>query len=244
MPIKIYKPVGLTPVELIRKYKKENSINEKVSFAGRLDPMAHGEMVLLQGEECKQQDSYCGRDKIYEFKILYGFHTDTLDILGISDKKTHPKNVLIDNFKGEYLQPYPLYSSKTISWNFYKNSVMNSVECRKIPLWKCASYCEFDESMIPVKKINIYELEKLGEEQYDNHTLLEMIVNKISLLSEEYRERFRYSNIKSLWETNLEAENMFKMEEYRTKVSSGTYIRSLCKRMGGIAYDIKRVAIL
>ena len=51
-------------------------------------------------------------------------------------------------------------------------------------------------------------------------------------------------NIKSLWETNLEAENMFKMEEYRAKVSSGTYIRSLCKRMGGIAYDINRIAIL
>ena len=54
MPIKIYKPIGMTPVELIRNYKKENHIKERVSFAGRLDPMAHGEMVLLVGDECKK----------------------------------------------------------------------------------------------------------------------------------------------------------------------------------------------
>ena len=66
MSIKIYKPVGMTPVELIRKYKRENNIIQKVSFAGRLDPMARGEMILLIGDECKRQDSYCGRNKIYE----------------------------------------------------------------------------------------------------------------------------------------------------------------------------------
>ena len=60
MPIKIYKPIGVTPVQLVEKYKKENSIDEKVSFAGRLDPMAHGEMVLLVGDECKKQDSFFG----------------------------------------------------------------------------------------------------------------------------------------------------------------------------------------
>ena len=76
MPIKIYKPIGITPLQLIKKYKRENNIKEKISFAGRLDPMAHGEMVLLKGDECKKQDSFCGKDKIYEFEILYGFTTD------------------------------------------------------------------------------------------------------------------------------------------------------------------------
>ena len=32
MPIKIYKPIGMTPVELIINYKKKNQIKEKVSF--------------------------------------------------------------------------------------------------------------------------------------------------------------------------------------------------------------------
>ena len=47
--------------------------------------MAHGEMIFkkLSGDDCKIQDTFCGKDKIYEFTIIYGFKTDTYDILGI-----------------------------------------------------------------------------------------------------------------------------------------------------------------
>ena len=46
-------------------------------------------------------------------------------------------------------------------------------------------------------------MEKLGENRFNNTELLEMILNKLSLLSEEYREKFRYFEIKNLWESNL-----------------------------------------
>ena len=69
MPTKINKPLGFTPLELIERYKKENNISKKISFAGRLDPMAYGLMILLEGEECKKQEISCGKDKIYEFRI-------------------------------------------------------------------------------------------------------------------------------------------------------------------------------
>ena len=42
---------------------------------------------------------------------------------------------------------------------------------------------------------------------------------------------------------NLSLVNVFKIERYRAQVSSGTYIRSLCERMGGIAYDINRIEV-
>ena len=42
-------------------------------------------MILLKGVECKSQNLYCGKDKIYEFNILYGFKT-SLDILGIAEE--------------------------------------------------------------------------------------------------------------------------------------------------------------
>ncbi len=234
MPIKIYKPIGITPLQLIKKYKRENNIKEKISFAGRLDPMAHGEMVLLKGDECKKQDSFCGKDKIYEFEILYGFTTDSLDILGISSEQEIRNDFKNKNFEGEYLQPYPIYSSKTITLNN-----------KKIPLWKYASLYKIDKEIIPKKRVNVYKMEKLGENRFNNTELLEMILNKLSLLSEEYREKFRYFEIKNLWESNLSKDKrLFKVEKYRVTVSSGTYIRSLCERMGGIAYDIKRVAVL
>ena len=35
MPIHLYKPIGLTPLELINKYKNDNNLNDsKFSFAG------------------------------------------------------------------------------------------------------------------------------------------------------------------------------------------------------------------
>ena len=43
--------------------------NSKFSFAGRLDPMAHGKMILLKDEECKDQPKYCGLKKTYIFLL-------------------------------------------------------------------------------------------------------------------------------------------------------------------------------
>lgn len=55
---KIYKPIGVTPFELVQKFKLDNKIDGKVSFSGRLDPMAHGEMVLLTGDEIQKAPIY------------------------------------------------------------------------------------------------------------------------------------------------------------------------------------------
>jgi len=233
MPIKMYKPIGITPLELIDNYKKENNIKCKMSFAGRLDPMAHGEMILLEGEECKSQNLYCGKDKVYEFKILYGVKTDTLDILGLLEESIISKQNNIGNFIGKFLQPYPIFSS---------------IYVKKKPLWWWAKNGIINEIEIPKKEIEIYELEKMSETYINNLDLLNEIIEKLSLLSLDNREKFRFVEIKKEWEILLSlCENknkIFNIETYICKVSSGTYIRSLCERMGGIAYDIKRVKII
>ena len=239
MPINIYKPIGVTPLELIKKYKNENDINEKMSFAGRLDPMAHGEMILLKGEECKSQSLYCGKDKIYEFKVLYGFKTDTLDILGFVEKTNSLEKTNLDNLKGKFNLPYPHYSS---------------IYVKKKPLWWWAKNGKIDEIEIPKKEIEIYELDQIYEEFIDKLQLLKKIKEKISKISLENREKFRYKEIKKKWEDVLDKEckidkeckpvKKYKIETFRAKVSSGTYIRSLCERMGGIAIDINRINII
>ena len=47
--INIYKPPGITPLELIYAFKKENPQyeHEKISYAGRLDPIAEWVIILL-----------------------------------------------------------------------------------------------------------------------------------------------------------------------------------------------------
>ena len=232
MPIKVNKPLGFTPLEIVKKYKTENNIKEKVSFAGRLDPMAYGMMILLVGDECKQQNLYCGKDKIYEFNIIYGFKSDSLDILGISEKIDEIKL----NFKeivGKYLQSYPIYSSKTLT-----------LDGKTKPLWWWHKNNKLEKTLIPKKEVEIYKLEKLDDIKMSNIEAKNMIIGKISTLSEKSKSQLRFNEIKKNWESILEEKSELKIAKFRIYVSSGTYIRKICERMGGIAYDINRINII
>lgn len=230
MPIKINKPIGYTPLELIEEYKKKNSINEKMSFAGRLDPMAYGLMILLRGIECKSQNLYCGKDKIYEFNILYGFKTDTLDILGIPEKKEREEREIK---KGKIFQSFPIYSSKTLK-----------IDGKMKPLWCWAKEGKLDNSLIPKKEVEIYEIDKLNNVVMNNSEILEVINKRISKLSKKSKKSFRYNLIKEKWAEKLNDTRLYKVEKYKAKVSSGTYIRGLCDTMGGVAFDINRIDII
>ena len=49
MPVlRLYKSIGRTPLEVINEYKDKNKTTiEKISYAGRLDPMAEGQLLVL-----------------------------------------------------------------------------------------------------------------------------------------------------------------------------------------------------
>ncbi len=87
--INVYKPLGMTPLEVIRKLKQTNSYltEAKISYAGRLDPLAHGVLLLLVGENTKEKDRYLALPKTYEFEIIFGLQTDTYDLLGYATQK-------------------------------------------------------------------------------------------------------------------------------------------------------------
>ena len=238
MPHYIYKEIGETPLDLIKKLKTDS--NRKYSFAGRLDPMARGQMIILEGEECKQTHLYCNLTKIYEFEVLFGFQTDTYDILGLVENFTLTKNnisIPLNNYIGTILQSYPPYSSITIKGQ---------------PLWWWSREGKLSEIEIPSKEVSIKELEYLEEVSITNSLeLLETIKNKIFKLEEGKREGFRVDKIVSKWEEIL-LQNNFQptIRKFRATVSSGTYIRSLVNRMGedlgigAIALDIHRTRFI
>jgi tRNA pseudouridine55 synthase len=119
----LYKKKGETPLECLKRFKKENPeyAKEKMTYAGRLDPLAEGLLIVLIGEECKNKEKYLGFDKEYEVDILFGFSTDTYDVLGkvtgVSDtEKLSIEKVtdVIQSSVGKFTQKYPAFSSKTI----------------------------------------------------------------------------------------------------------------------------------
>ena len=216
--------------------------NKKYSFAGRLDPMARGKMIILEGEECKKTHLYCNLTKIYEFEVLFGFQTDTYDILGLVENFTLTKNnisIPLNNYIGTILQSYPPYSSITIKGQ---------------PLWWWSREGRLSEVTIPKKEVEIFKLESLGSKVLaDNFDLLGEIEKKIFKLETFRHLEFRVPQILDRWKSVLSLANSdFKphIKKYRATVSSGTYIRSLAHRIGldlgigALAWDIHRTEFI
>lgn len=120
--VAIYKHVGETPLEALGRLrsKRHEYAHETLSYAGRLDPMAEGVMLVLVGEANKKREEYLHLNKTYTTEILFGVSTDTFDILGLI---TETNNVHIEKekiedvskaFLGTFTQHYPIFSSKPI----------------------------------------------------------------------------------------------------------------------------------
>jgi tRNA U55 pseudouridine synthase TruB len=74
-------------LEVLENFKEENPKYKEIKFAyaGRLDPMAEGQLLILVGDTCKERDKYLNLDKEYEFEILLGLKSDTKDLLGLAE---------------------------------------------------------------------------------------------------------------------------------------------------------------
>lgn len=234
------KKVGETPLETIERFKEENQEykEEKMTYAGRLDPMAKGVLIVLVGFECKNKERYLGMDKEYEFEILWGFETDTYDILGLPQVSSHfsyGKEELkksLEKLKGKQKQKYPPYSSMT-------------VEGKQLFQW--AREGRLGEIDIPDQVIEIYDIELLSEQKITKEELRKNITDRINLVKGDFRQEEILTN----WNTILNSldREEFEILKLKTKCSSGTYVRGIVNdlgkklKTGAIAYSINRTKI-
>ena len=217
--LKLSKNLGETPLECLERFRSDNPeyANEKMTYAGRLDPMAEGLLIVLVGEECKKKDEYLGLDKEYIFEVLFGIQSDTYDILGIP-KVIEKKDFDIKSFVGKRTQEYPAYSSRT--FQMARDGV------------------DFEP---PTKEVEIYSLEILEEREIEKEILQKEILERIDLV----KGNFRQEETKSAWKNILQnsTEDKFQIIKMKVVCSSGTYVRSICNELGGIAYSIHRTRV-
>ena len=234
----ITKQLGETPLEALERFRAEHSYSKDVpmTYAGRLDPLAEGELIILIGDECKNKEKYLGFDKEYEVEVLFGISTDTHDVLGLAQvaptQVTHAQVRPVQEYLGKFTQPYPAYSSKTVDG---------------VQLHTLSRRNELPEEM-PSKEVEIYEIEILGQEKIAVTDLKERIMHNIALVKGDFRQQ----EIISRWNevcASLDSNQSFPVIKIRVKCSSGTYMRSLADRMGkdagvgGFALGIKRTKI-
>ena len=246
--LNLEKRMSETPLECLERFRKANPeyINEKMTYAGRLDPMAEGKLIVLVGEECKQKDKYLEMDKEYEVDILFAFKTDSYDILGLIEEVSsidflvnydisqHDISLkrFLENTKGKFLQKYPIFSSKTIKGK---------------PLFQITKDGELGQKEIPKKEVEIYKSELLKSYYISGRDLKANIMKRILLLKGDFRQE----EILEKWNQELRGreEEKFLLSKIRIKCSSGTYMRTLANRLGefleipALAFKIKRTQI-
>jgi tRNA pseudouridine55 synthase len=241
--INMYKPIGLTPLQLIQEFRIAHTEYQKVKigYAGRLDPLAHGVMLLMIGDETKERIKYLGLNKEYEFQVLFGVSTDTYDALGLLKE-----NILIklpDNLedkvkkfvtkkRGKHNQNFPPYSSK---------------EVNGIPLYQWARDNKLHEIKIPTKEIEIYNIELDSLYKISIEELKQIIIKNI----QGVKGNFRQNEILNLWNGffNKNKNESVIVGKFKISCTSGTYVRSIAHELGkdlgsgAITLDILRTSV-
>jgi tRNA pseudouridine55 synthase len=226
------KKEGETPLEALEKFRRKNKKYKdiKMTYAGRLDPMASGVLLVLAGVEIKNKEKYLKLDKEYEFEILFGFATDTYDILGKVTHLRHGVNVYdeeiknnLQYFKGKIKQKYPLYSSKNIK------RVLAGEEI------------EHSSREVEIKSLRLFKLRKIN-----NKKLLANIKKRIKKVNGDFRQK----EILKLWRKKLSTDTAaFNIASFKIACSSGTYVRGIANALGeklgipALAFSIKRTKV-
>ncbi len=229
--IVLNKKVGVTPLEAITAWRAEHPEFAKTpaTYAGRLDPMASGKLLILLGDECKRAAEYRGLDKKYEIEVLFGCSTDTNDILGIPQQTSKRIPIASEvrqalaTLVGTHTVPYPAYSSKTVHGK---------------PLFQYALEGALDTISIPTHQETIYTAKLISFESVSAEALRDRIQKQLQCVpksdepSKVLGSDFRQDEIRAAWDAQLqENTDRYAIARIHVTCASGTYMRTLAKRL-------------
>lgn len=240
----IYKKKGETPLEALDRLREEQKAfqNVKLSYAGRLDPMAEGVMLVLIGEANRHRTKHLSLPKVYQTDILFGIKTDTGDVLGLI-QKIDPVNIseieilkekIITNlsfYKGEFEQAYPNYSSKTFEGVALFQHARDGREVPKVT------------HMVFVKDIKI-----LGFKTINQIDFIEKVKEEVPVVKGDFRQTEILAKYDEVFK-NFKDSVTFLVLSLEMSVSSGFYVRQFAEDLGGgvdlpaLALNIKRIKV-
>lgn len=151
MIINIYKPVGWTSFDVVKKIR--GIIREKkVGHGGTLDPFAEGVLIIGTGKDTKKLTAISSDYKSYIATLALGEETDTMDTEGKIIKKSDiPKltidiiNNVLNNFLGKQKQIPPMFSAKKIGGKKLYELARKNIEIER------------ELKNIEIKKINLID---------------------------------------------------------------------------------------
>jgi tRNA pseudouridine(55) synthase len=253
---------GETPLEALTKWKSINPEFTAVpaSYAGRLDPMAEGKLLVLLGDECKKQSAYTKLDKEYVLEVLVGVGSDSGDVLGLPRETQHAEKFLntdetfrraafrskaefaLKKEEGSHSRKYPIFSSKTVHGK---------------PLFLYALGGTLDTITIPEHIETMYSLSLQDIRTVSRHDLANILSEHLLFVprsdepSKALGADFRQDEVREKWQEffRTTAQDSFVILKIRVICSSGSYMRTLADRIGtslgtrALALSIRRTRI-
>ncbi len=224
--LNLYKQLGETPRERLERLRvqKPHYEHEVLSYAGRLDPMAEGVMLALVGAANKRREAYLELSKEYTLDILFGFATDTYDVLGHvmktgngNDTSINKKSVQkgLNEFRGRIDQEYPPYSSKTVEgkslFEWARNNALGAL-------------------VMPSRSITIHHIDVEKMYKVSEPVLLSYIEDGIARVIGDFRQE---ETIR-IWKQNLkkDGDKEFICATVHIECTSGTYARAIANGLG------------
>jgi tRNA pseudouridine55 synthase len=243
----IWKELGETPLQALERFRAAEVAHGRtelaeapMTYAGRLDPMAEGELLVLIGDECKKKDEYLGLDKEYEIEVVFGIQTDTFDALGLarpSEEVPDTKDILsrigaeVATRVGTFTQEYPAYSSRTVQGK---------------QLHELARAGELPDEL-PTRQVTINAIQIIEKNEISWADLRARINENILKVTGDFRQNIILNRWNGLF---IGRDDMLlPIVRMNVRCSAGTYMRSLAYELGralgthAFAFSIKRTAI-
>lgn len=235
----IYKKLGETSFQAIERFRASDPkyADERLSFAGRLDPMAEGLMLILVGDENDRRDDFLGLDKEYVSEMVLGVSTDSFDVMGKIQKVSgnieyseDKVQELFSKYVGKQMQKFPPFSKR-------------HVQGKALFVW--ASEGRLDEIEIPEHEIEIYSLNIESIETIRLCDVAREAQKRIAHVTGDFRQE----SIIKQWKVYEHDERQLPIIKYIISCGTGTYVRQFSEDIGSalgcgaLTYSIVRTKI-
>jgi tRNA U55 pseudouridine synthase TruB len=265
----LFKKQFETPKEAISRYIESGELPPKdtYTYAGRLDPLASGVLVVLDETSVWRRGEILSLPKTYEVEVLFGVSTDSFDLLGMVhpvqdvmtwhtlvpnfeidtldfDKKVIDEK-LISSTEGDSVREYNWSKLKGAYTQYYP--FFSSKPIDGIPLFEYSKIygIERTNEKLPTRMVDIYDIEKIEERVVSTEELEGQIEQTLSNVKGDFRQ----DEVRQSWEKNIRfSENNtsedkgYVVMKFRLDVSSGFYVRSFACWLGQ-KYGVGAIAL-
>ncbi len=234
----VNKKIGQTPLQALEKLRSKKKLPKEsaLTYAGRLDPMAEGLLLVLENASQKQKEKHLKLPKVYKTQILLGFSSDTGDILGLAKKGVVPSlekwqiTTALKKFQGAIKLNLPAYCS---------------VPFKGRPMFMWAREGYFKHKKTPAREMVVTNISLSKLTYLSSYKVLASIEKKLRKVKGDFRQK----KILKQWQKLLKGKNKYQVIELNIACKSGTYIRSIAQSLGeklktsGLLFALKRQKI-